>query len=728
MNGDNAPGHPPSTPLTDAEAQARIQALQGRLRTQAKEALDAYNELRARYKEEKENAARLRDETLADQYRAIREKEAELGRREGEVAAGAEELRAENETLRREYADLRANEAELDSRAQKLKTRIDEFEEQATCITLRMHNHNTQIENEYSNISAREEALERGRKLLEERMEGFRVETERLVKDAETKAEKLREGFRDAVEEKKALKAALDEAKEALDEKDKAIAVLELEVQNLTTDVDAVAEIDTEEVSRLTSALEAARLTISTQENRLKEVRAEVQESRDSAKEVSRLTSALEVAKLTISTQETALQGVQRELQNLHLESDAQRARSKEEVQGARGEISQLKEAASGDEDRYKDLEGKYDEVVGERDGLLGSKTEMEQEKQKLKEFIRKLQGDVKHLEGKISESVGRVSNDSQRISTVERLTSKAEIEALKNEVQMMKDKVQERDGIIQNLKAQGQQRAMLPARLYQPTQDPRQRPPQQSSSSVVVPVDEPVDAPHQSDTLHQPDTAAPPPLVATVRMTHNEERSLYNEFMKQFPIPEGRPPSKEMEPVGTGALESFVNPHSTSRKSLHYPKRTLWPHPAHALVFVPTHRYDNKASCWVAATALLSHVGTEVDFFMNRGKSVYYAGVYKIHSLRGLHPPGSVVPSDVSSIAMKKATKYTGEPDDFFPEGKITTECFGLQCVGFDWELYEALRKDYLAASGGGGGDGKKRKAGGKELRDGEKSKVQKV
>ncbi|KAK6984796.1 hypothetical protein R3P38DRAFT_3102933 [Favolaschia claudopus] len=692
MDRAPAPAHPPSTPLTDAEAQARIQALQGRLRTQ---------ELRARYKEEKENARRLH-ETLADQYRGIREREAELGRRETEVAAGTDELRTENETLRREYADLRATEAELDARAQKLKTKIDDFEEQATRFTLGMHNHNTQIENEYSQITAREEALEQGRALLEERMLGFRVETERLVKDAETKAEKLREGFRGAVEEKKALKAALDEAKEALDEKDKAIASLELEVENLTTDVDAAAEIDTDEVSRLTSALEAAKLTIATQENTLKEVRTEVQESRDSAEvEVSRLGSALEAARLTIATQES----------NLRLESDAERARSKEE-------ISQLKEAASGDEDRYKELEGKYDEVIVERDGLRGSKADMEQEKQKLKEFIRKLQGDVKHLEGKISESVGRVTNDSQRMSTIERLTSKAEIEALKNEVQTMKDKVQERDEIIQNLKTQWQQRAMLQARPHQPTQDPRQRPPQQSSSSAVVPVDEPVDALHQPD-LHPPDNAAPPPLVATVRMTHNEERSLYNEFMKQFPVPEGRPPLKEMEPIGTGALES---------KSLHYPKRTLWPHPVHALVFVPTHRYDNKASCWVAATALLSHVGTEVDFFMNRGKSVYYAGVYRIHSLRGVHPPGSVVPSDVSSIAMKKATKYTGELDDFFPEGKITTECFGMQCVGFDWELYEALRKDYLAASGGGGGDGKKRKAGGKELRDGEKSKVQKV
>ncbi|KAJ7679427.1 hypothetical protein DFH06DRAFT_974390, partial [Mycena polygramma] len=175
----------------------------------------------------------------------------------------------------------------------------------------------------------------------------------------------------------------------------------------------------------------------------------------------------------------------------------------------------------------------------------------------------------------------------------------------------------------------------------------------------------------------------------------------------------------------------------------LHCPKRSLWcsgpTGVGHVLVFAPTHEYNRISGRWMQSSRMVGNVGQTFDFFMNKGDQVYYAGIYHVHSLRTVHPPGSQVPPDVvclsllspsqlsSDVPIIRAAGLYGKPDanneklsECFPDGKIKVECFALQCVGFDATLYRALRDRFL------GGDNK-RKAGSEDLRDG-RNKLRKV
>ncbi|KAJ6518092.1 hypothetical protein C8R47DRAFT_6132 [Mycena vitilis] len=126
-------------------------------------------------------------------------------------------------------------------------------------------------------------------------------------------------------------------------------------------------------------------------------------------------------------------------------------------------------------------------------------------------------------------------------------------------------------------------------------------------------------------------------------------------------------------------------------------------------------------------SSRMVGNVGQTFDFFMNKGDQVYYAGIYHVHSLRTVHPPGSQVPPDVSPAAIIRAAGLHGKPDanneklsECFPDGKIKVECFALQCIGFDASLYQALRARFLSGEN-------KRKAGSEDLQDG-RNKLRKV
>ncbi|KAJ7082399.1 hypothetical protein B0H15DRAFT_440789 [Mycena belliarum] len=220
-----------------------------------------------------------------------------------------------------------------------------------------------------------------------------------------------------------------------------------------------------------------------------------------------------------------------------------------------------------------------------------------------------------------------------------------------------------------------------------------------------------------ESQWSDEADTASP-----------QEERLLYAQFMKQFQFPADRQPNQfdELQPVHSidsaksKLLDIFSHDLPTTRRTLHCPKRTIWcgVGRVHALVFAPTHEYWYASDKWVNKTKMHSYVGHKVDFFINQGSFVYYAGTYKVHSLRNVHPPGSRVTPDVSEAAIHRATglslRAKDKVEEFFEDGEITTECFGLQCMGFDWELYEGLCERYMS----GGQVSKKRKAGAEDLR----------
>ncbi|KAJ7455131.1 hypothetical protein FB451DRAFT_646788 [Mycena latifolia] len=174
---------------------------------------------------------------------------------------------------------------------------------------------------------------------------------------------------------------------------------------------------------------------------------------------------------------------------------------------------------------------------------------------------------------------------------------------------------------------------------------------------------------------------------------------------MRSFLYPANRPPHKfdSFQPVHSidtmKPLETFTHDLPTTRRTLHCPKRTIWcgGERVHALVFAPTHEYWYSSDKWIHKSKMNASVGETFDFFVNQGGSVYYAGIYKVHSLRTVHPPGAKITSDVSRLAIHRATGLSlhsteDKVAECFPDGEIRTECFGLQCVGFDQTLYEGL------------------------------------
>ncbi|KAJ7101855.1 hypothetical protein C8R43DRAFT_1047765 [Mycena crocata] len=127
----------------------------------------------------------------------------------------------------------------------------------------------------------------------------------------------------------------------------------------------------------------------------------------------------------------------------------------------------------------------------------------------------------------------------------------------------------------------------------------------------------------------------------------------------------------------------------------------------------------------------MVANCGQQFDFFINQGPYVYYIGTYLVHSLRMAHPPGSKITSDVSPAAILRATGLSThlkkKVTECFPDGEIRTECFGLQCVGFDQQLYDGLRERFKNACGTASGS-EKRKAGPEDIRGKGKAKSQKL
>ncbi|KAJ7486312.1 hypothetical protein B0H11DRAFT_1122505 [Mycena galericulata] len=208
-------------------------------------------------------------------------------------------------------------------------------------------------------------------------------------------------------------------------------------------------------------------------------------------------------------------------------------------------------------------------------------------------------------------------------------------------------------------------------------------------------------------------------------------ERSLYVAYMKTLPVPTDRPDfnSPNLAPIDNIGVNPYTHNVPTSWRTLHCPKRTVWcdvNRRHHALVFAPTHEYSYSSNKWVDKTKM-NCGGEQVEFFVNQGKFVYYVGTYVVHSMRTVHQPGSSIASD-SSSAIYRATglnkEHSEKVAECFPDGAIKTECFGLQCVGFNRELYEGLRERFVRADGGD----QKRKAGADDLRGSESAKSQRI
>ncbi|KAJ7103842.1 hypothetical protein C8R44DRAFT_808251 [Mycena epipterygia] len=184
-------------------------------------------------------------------------------------------------------------------------------------------------------------------------------------------------------------------------------------------------------------------------------------------------------------------------------------------------------------------------------------------------------------------------------------------------------------------------------------------------------------------------------------------ERVLYCNFMGAFPGPgpSERPSLDSLQGIFQVAneMDYFTHKILTNRKSAHFPMRQIWAgrNFVHTLVYGPTEEYRRSTTGTTNHTGppcIFSLRGEVCDLFVTgQDRYIYYAGMYVVHSLRHIHPPGSVIPPDVAPAGIQRAIAAAladkgNNAEVPIPNHELKTECFGLQCIGFDTKLYQVL------------------------------------
>ncbi|KAJ6553121.1 hypothetical protein B0H19DRAFT_1155695 [Mycena capillaripes] len=109
------------------------------------------------------------------------------------------------------------------------------------------------------------------------------------------------------------------------------------------------------------------------------------------------------------------------------------------------------------------------------------------------------------------------------------------------------------------------------------------------------------------------------------------------------------------------------------------------------------------------------------------------YAGSYKCHDLRVVQPEGTGVLSKISLAEIMDVALGAPLPPNRaeiiqqqYPDGSIRVYATGLQCVGFNTQLYDSLRRRF--AEDCAKENPAKRKAGSEDLRSGGKRRAKKI
>ncbi|KAJ7732448.1 hypothetical protein B0H16DRAFT_178152 [Mycena metata] len=219
-----------------------------------------------------------------------------------------------------------------------------------------------------------------------------------------------------------------------------------------------------------------------------------------------------------------------------------------------------------------------------------------------------------------------------------------------------------------------------------------------------------------------------------------------YRKYMQQLPAPEAHPPYappslKQLEPVCFantnlhGYLAQDAGTKSFLNHVLYLPKRITHLFGFQYIAYGPTHRYDRTTGKWTEGSDLTSFHGGTRELFLNFKEFVAYAGSYKCHDLGSLETNGIGVPSHISLPEIMDAILGLPWPPghakiikERYPDG-LRVRATGLQCVGFNNQLYDSLHKRFAhqRAMGKVSNDSAKRKAEDEDLRQGGKVKFQK-
>ncbi|KAF7312797.1 hypothetical protein MKEN_00963100 [Mycena kentingensis (nom. inval.)] len=221
------------------------------------------------------------------------------------------------------------------------------------------------------------------------------------------------------------------------------------------------------------------------------------------------------------------------------------------------------------------------------------------------------------------------------------------------------------------------------------------------------------------SPPSRRPTEPSPRPQPSMPTFKKPSQRLLLNNHMSQFlhqnleNIPYRFDPDHAITYVG-GAREILSSNTGSTRKFVYLPGLTLWcdVRRVHALGYAPSHEY--VAGNWVLHTELaeLARSGVEVDFFAPSGGRLFYAGVYRVHSLRGVkgyEPPTRIVIQELSDYELFRAMNIAEHelPRLGYPsvDDRPRVEAFGLQYLWFDREVRTTMQERGKAKGVGNGG-----------------------
>ncbi|KAJ6450609.1 hypothetical protein C8R45DRAFT_883515 [Mycena sanguinolenta] len=209
-----------------------------------------------------------------------------------------------------------------------------------------------------------------------------------------------------------------------------------------------------------------------------------------------------------------------------------------------------------------------------------------------------------------------------------------------------------------------------------------------------------------------------------------------YWHYMSDLPMPERPPPPwSTLEAVchKNTNLHAYLSRDPTAglflNHVLYLPQRVLRLPGHDFLAYGPTGRYNRAANAWIEGSDLVDFHGGTRELFIERENTITYVGTYKCHDLRTLQPvatnsPTVISPKEIMNVALGLLLPENHREviEERYPDGKIKMDVTGLQCIGFNTELYDAMRKRYA-----NGRKDQKRKAGDEDIKDGETKKQRK-